>query len=204
MGNKLNETISSFNSLLYQDTLSLDNESVISDGIIKTYTGVTFKANSLEEFYSRADIKLLLSEITKKRIDHEYCIVFQNEHFTNNCLFTGDINASILNDLLDKTNPNMIKHYYAVKAPHHGTKSHYCPNLFNNTNVRIKKVFISNGDGNKRYGKISKEYTNKSFDVICTNSSIDRCEKQGKCKSRLCGIDQNSIPVFQTIDSRII
>ena len=178
------------NSIAYSD----DN-----NGTIRTYSGATYEANDSNDFYSRPDIQLLLSKIINNRIDHNYCLVFQNSHFGKDYLFTGDISLPTLKKILKLSDPCLLKDFYAVKAPHHGTKSHYCSELFNNPHIHIDNVFISNGKGNNHYGKISKEYNNKAFHVICTNSEINRCENYSSCISKNCGINQSTIPDYYII-----
>ena len=190
--NNINEEKIKFDRLIHNDIAINDNMS----GTIKTYSGATYEITSSNEFYSRPDIKLLLSEILNNKIDHNYCLVFQTSHFGKDYLFTGDISLPVLKELLTLSNPCLRGDYYAVKAPHHGTKSHYCSELFNCSDINIDKVFISNGNGNKRYGKISKEYINKKFRVICTNSDIDRCDNSSGCNSKKCGIHVKIIPYY--------
>ncbi len=191
----INEERIRFNKLIHNGVSFNDNMT----GKIRTYSGATYEATDSNSFYSRPDIKLLLSEILNKKIDHNYCLVFQTSHFGKGYLFTGDISLPVLKRILTLSDSSLLKNYYAVKAPHHGTKSHYCSELFNSKFINIDNVFISNGKGNKRYGKISKEYKHKAFHVICTNSEVDRCENYSSCISKNCGINQSTIPDYYII-----
>lgn len=164
---------------------------ISDDRPCEMYNGSYYGIKNINDLFKRKEIKLFFDKLNKRFDDHRYCIVFQVQDMENNYLFTGDAWNKDLKKIVTNYD-NMLPlydNYYAVKAPHHGTKNkHYCKELFDSRNITIKKVFISNGDGNKRYGQISKEYTNKSFIVICTNRHYSRCENPINCNSCRCGI----------------
>ena len=54
-------------------------------------------------------------------------------------LMTGDVSGAVLSRLA----PKLYDGYYAVKAPHHGTESHYSPVL---GDIAAAHLLISNGD----------------------------------------------------------
>lgn len=104
-------------------------------------------------------------------------IVFHNaESCEENLLMTGDVPSGVLDQIaLGKMKGvGFWRHYFAVKAPHHGTKSHFCPRL-----PDCRYICISNGRGNRRYQRITDWYE-KTYGVgsrravlQCTNG---RCE----------------------------
>lgn len=122
--------------------------------------------------------------------DNETSIVFQTNN-TNykDYLFTGDITYSHINKIIMNIDGTLQlkNNFFAVKAPHHGTKSHYSLDLLNHTNPQI--VFISNGEGGHA-GPICSEYSNSTkFRLICTNdqSSTKKCNG-GPCIGAFCPI----------------
>ena len=115
-----------------------------------------------------------------KNNEHKINIVFQNEVdiLKNNILMTGDIDIwrlkwIIKNDL----NINIPLHIYfnVIKAPHHGTQTHFIKNL-----PTSKNIIISNGKIKKRKrGTVSlsyRDYRKKGALIRCTNTVKERCD----------------------------
>ena len=105
---------------------------------------------------------------------NQVSIVF-HECGDNGVLMTGDIPKNILKQLINgKLGAPQAKNQYAViKAPHHGTSSHFCPTL-----PQCCYLCISNGEGNPRYQKIGEEYERdyamrQGVKLRCTQN---RCE----------------------------
>jgi len=98
-------------------------------------------------------------------------------------LMTGDVPGSILTKLIhgDFPGPSVRESYAVIKAPHHGTRSHFCTIL-----PYSQYICISNGEGNKKYQQITEQYEHvygelgKKSVIRCTTP---RCEY---CKNRLC------------------
>lgn len=133
--------------------------------------------------------------------DHKYCLVFQIRSASDQkqYLFTGDARTEDLQRIIRNADLAIAlrKNFYAVKAPHHGTVSHYCTDLFDNPSYQIEIVFISHGKGFGHYGKIYKEYIRKCFSTVCTNYSYAECPDFPYCTSRCCGLYLNpSLPCY--------
>lgn len=97
-------------------------------------------------------------------------------------LMTGDVLGSTLKHLSngDYGAPLLKEKYEVIKAPHHGTDSHFCAIL------PASHVFcISNGEGNRSYHKISEKYEyvygcrGKKSEIRCTNPRCDYSERYG-------------------------
>lgn len=97
-------------------------------------------------------------------------------------LMTGDVLQSTLKRLSngDIGTPKLKEKYAVIKAPHHGTDSHFCAIL-----PTSHFFCISNGDGNKGYQRISEQYEHvygcrgKKSDIRCTNPRCDFSRRHG-------------------------
>lgn len=105
-------------------------------------------------------------------------------------LMTGDIPKSMLNDIVHGKYgaPELQESYTVIKAPHHGTSSHFCAIL-----PQCQYLCISNGMGNAHYQSISEQYEyvygslGKKASIRCTNAA--RCEfiaHMGHCPYFCC------------------
>lgn len=91
-------------------------------------------------------------------------------------LMTGDVPGRVLRRQADgRYGPPFFREdYRIIKAPHHGTDSHFCDRL-----PPCEFLCISNGGGNSRFQKISRSYEGvygvlgRRTVLHCTN---DRCE----------------------------
>ena len=90
-------------------------------------------------------------------------------------LMTGDFKKEDYKYISDPQNPPSVSgQYQLIKAPHHGTDSHFIPTL-----PQCRDIIISNGDGNSGHGNIAYGYgalyhSNRGNTTIhCTNR---RCE----------------------------
>lgn len=132
-------------------------------------------------------------------------IVCQNSSGEKVSLLTGDIPPEIMNKiLLNEYMPsiNIHKHYYAIKAPHHGTESGYsnfgCHSTFD-------YLLISNGEtpNKKKRGQVTYQYnlTVRDYKILCTNTDKARCEYCNKpayaCRKSgdICGITSSYIMI---------
>lgn len=97
-------------------------------------------------------------------------------------LMTGDVLQSTLKHLSngDYGVPRLKEKYEVMKAPHHGTDSHFCAIL-----PASRFFCISNGEGNRGYQKISEKYEHvygcrgKKSDIRCTNPRCDFSDRYG-------------------------
>lgn len=91
-------------------------------------------------------------------------------------LMTGDVPENTMKRLAGGVfgTPSLWDRYDVIKAPHHGTHSHFCAVL-----PKCRHFCISNGSGNRNYRKIAVEYEyvygclGKKSEMHCTNP---RCE----------------------------
>lgn len=123
-------------------------------------------------------------------------IVFRDEkkpsQKKHKILMTGDITKKVIkNKLYDQYLKETTYKY--VKAPHHGTKSHYTKYL-----PPGNRVIISNGLGQKNFGKICMEYVRLDSQKYCTNPRCENfCknenEREETCFVGQCGIEEKSI-----------
>lgn len=102
----------------------------------------------------------------------------------NGVLMTGDVTKPILTKLANGKlgTPKLHESYAVIKAPHHGTESHFCAIL-----PRCRYFCISNGDGNRRYKKITEQYEHvygclgKKTEIRCTNPRCEFLETKQCC-----------------------
>ena len=125
------------------------------------------------------------------KMAHEYNIVFQGNESDRGVLFTGDINAKELRRIAENSvmpQKPLYKKYFIYKAPHHGTGEphyfHFAPYFASDY------VAVTNGNAQRKYGKISFDYNNRTavgisgYEMKCTNTNGARCEsfqKTGGC-----------------------
>ena len=116
-------------------------------------------------------------------------VVFQDRIEGEECenigvLMTGDITKSILTKLENGKlgTPKFHESYAVIKAPHHGTESHFCAIL-----PSCRYFCISNGEGNRGYNKITEQYEHvygglgKKTDIRCTNPRCAFLETKKYC-----------------------
>lgn len=133
-------------------------------------------SDEFKAFYKRLKNRLRID-------DNNTSIVFQT-NIDRNYLFTGDIGKNYLKDIVTNAYQdgiNIHNSFFAVKAPHHGTVTHYLPELFDAKSSSISKkiVFISNGKA-KSTGIVYEEYpknaNKKKYKLICTNRDSLKCK----------------------------
>lgn len=94
-------------------------------------------------------------------------VIFHNhrtqEASTDDILMTGDASPETMDALANL----LYEDYFIIKAPHHGTASHWSHLL---SEISASHILISNGDYQKA-GKIAAEYPELSAIKHCTNSS---------------------------------
>ncbi|MBQ2667505.1 MAG: hypothetical protein IJF56_02615 [Clostridia bacterium] len=112
---------------------------------------------------------------------NDLSLVFQNRRSASegfDILLTGDVSGKVLDALSTK----LYSSYYAVKAPHHGTESHWSAVL---GQMEIAHLLISNGDYHAG-GEVSGRYIAMESVKHCTNPSA--CvwfRENGSCCNRL-------------------
>lgn len=99
-------------------------------------------------------------------------------------LMPGDASGAVL----DRLAPKLYDGYYAVKAPHHGTESHY-PAVFGD--IAIAHLLISNGEYHAG-SAVSGRYTAMESIKHCTNHSACAWyrENESCCNRLLCCFEQ--------------
>jgi len=122
-----------------------------------------------------------------KRNANKASIVFQGGDVDKRILLTGDIPSNIMDKIgRNEFSPSIRLHekYYAVKAPHHGTDTHY----FNFGCYAVYDVvMVSNGETRMpKRGLVSHQYNqlSRSYAIKCTNSCSGRCDCY-KCLPRI-------------------
>ena len=110
--------------------------------------------------------------------ENHMSIVCQSTHEEKPILLTGDIDANTMKEIAENNpTPNvpLSRSFYAIKAPHHGTHTHY----FNfGAIVNFQYLLISNGETRKNRGQISAQYNliYRNYEICCTNTEAKRCE----------------------------
>lgn len=117
---------------------------------------------------------------TLKDLGNRLSIVFQDAQASSNgtlpILMTGDVPKDILEDILQK--PTCHSKYAVIKAPHHGTETHFSRKL-----PTCDKIAISNGHTSlSKRGVISYQYNT----VYGSNSNPHPA--QLICSNRRCGL----------------
>lgn len=127
----------------------------------------------------------LLQSITKNAnkasivFQNQICYNLENDNYFDSVLMTGDVPNTTMKKIAEGTlSPeiSMNKGYSVIKAPHHGTDTHY----FNfGAYILFDKLIISNGDTKmSNRGLISRNYNllRRGYSIICTNNLKSRCE----------------------------
>ena len=117
------------------------------------------------------DIQEILNRpVTKAAYTEELnaaSVVFHNrrtqEASTDDILMTGDASPETLDALAEL----LYENYYIIKAPHHGTASHWSHLL---SEISSSHILVSNGDYQKA-GKIAPAYLELPAVKHCTNCS---------------------------------
>lgn len=99
-------------------------------------------------------------------------------------LMTGDAPRTVMKRLASGTlgTPGLLEQYAVIKAPHHGTGSHFCAVLPN-----CRYLCISSGTGNRGYRKITEEYEyvygslGKKAEICCTNPWCEFRDRRRPC-----------------------
>ncbi len=159
---------------------------------------LTRRINEFNDADFQIDSKALLrkARMQLKRADNNTSIVFQT-NIACNYLLTGDVNKQTLDDIVHCSFTDQLKlhsKFFAVKAPHHGTSTHYSPALFGSSStIQIDVVFISNGKHGGT-GVITGKYPNNiKHRLICTNKSPVKCVIPSLCTKGCCPLKNNTI-----------
>lgn len=145
----------------------------------ESYAGMQF-SDSKKKQHIR-----LLQSITKNAnkasivFQNQICYILENDNYFDSVLMTGDVPNTTMKKIAEGTlspEVSMNKGYSVIKAPHHGTDTHY----FNfGAYVLFDKLIISNGDTKmSNRGLISRNYNllRRGYSIICTNNLKSRCE----------------------------
>ncbi len=181
-------------SSYYEDSI-MDTTSEINEQITRVFNyDFEFDRDSAEfkAFYNRLRQRLRID-------DNNTSIVFQT-NLDDNYLFTGDIGTKYLRNIVSCSYNDKLRihdSFFAIKAPHHGTVTHYLPELFDvNSSIKKDIVFISNGKC-KSTGVVCDKYpdnANKSlYKLICTNRDSKKCNNTNTCVNGCCPLKRNCI-----------
>ena len=134
-------------------------------------------APDIREILDRPVLRTLYTETL-----NDLSLVFHNVRTggagNTDVLMTGDVSGAVLSRLA----PKLYDGYYAVKAPHHGTESHYSAVL---DDLAVAHLLISNGDYHAG-GEISARYTDMECIKHCTNpGACAWFRTAGSCCNRL-------------------
>ncbi len=124
-----------------------------------------------------ADIALMDIPPRKDDMD-EYCAYLRERFGVRAIGVTGDVSDEVLRRISGK----LFDGYYIVKAPHHGTESHFS-NVIGD--LAVAHLLISNGDYHAG-GEISQRYIDMECIKHCTNAGACRWRDiAGGCCNRL-------------------
>lgn len=134
-------------------------------------------APDIREILDRPVLRTLYTETL-----NDLSLVFHNVRAggasSADILMTGDVSGAVLSRLA----PKLYDGYYAVKAPHHGTESHYSPVL---GDIAAAHLLISNGDYHAG-GEISQRYVDMEAVKHCTSpGACAWFRTAGSCCNRL-------------------
>ena len=181
------------NSIVFDESIIYDTSDLISNAYITisnndrnintsdVETNIQVLINSIQDNTgSNVVFSKLLSSL--KNSTNQTSIVCQVKDDMKNLLLTGDITKSFLRKIArDKVAPSipLFDEYYAIKAPHHGTKSHYF-DFGKYTDYAY--LIISNGDTQApkvTRGKIYDKYSvpSRTYRMVCSNTVPDQCER---------------------------
>lgn len=175
-----------------------------------SYENLYFQIGKLAESLSE-ELKRDIGELREKtryyagQLSQDWnriSLVFQErteEMNYDGVLMTGDAPISVLKKLEhgDFSGPKLQTHFAVIKAPHHGTKTHFCDILPN-----CRYICISNGSGNHGYEKISEQYEyvygclGKKVDIYCTNTRCEFLERKKFCPFPQTSIKGISYDIF--------
>ena len=139
--------------------------------------GLSPAAPDIREILTRSSVRRVYTEA-----QNDLSLVFHNLRpagsSQNDVLMTGDASDAVLQRLA----PKLFDGYYAVKAPHHGTESHYSPVIGERS---VAHLLISNGDYHAG-GEIDQRYVDAESLKHCTNRGACRWFRDaGSCCNRL-------------------
>lgn len=166
---------------------SMTEEGSQSEGEAKLPTAVQMEKAFLDLRQSIAFEQMLhyLEErkIPLRELKNEISIVFQNAGDGEwNLLFTGDVPASRMKCIAENYDGKLplYQHYWCIKAPHHGTHSHYFDfSAYTPENLLISNgIYYSNSRKKARACRVSASYSGLFYipgtTMHCSNS--DCCE----------------------------
>lgn len=150
---------------------------------------------------SRPDFSRLLSvmgtrEMELRQFKNRISIVFQNKGDGEwNLLFTGDVPQKYMQMIADNYDGRipLYDHYWCIKAPHHGTESHYFDfGPYTPENILISNgIYHANSKKRARMYRTSTQYTglfhigDGDTYMCCSNSDCcDGCQDGCSCREQ--------------------
>ncbi len=135
-------------------------------------------------------------ELELRQFKNKVSIVFQNKEDGDwNLLFTGDVQKKHLGMIADNYDGQapLYEHYWCIKAPHHGTESHYFDfRPFTPENILISNgIYHANSKRRARMYRTSTQYTglfhigDGDTYMCCSNSDCcDGCRDGCSCREQ--------------------
>lgn len=135
-------------------------------------------------------------EMELRQFKNKISIVFQNKEDGEwNLLFTGDVQQKHMKMIADNYDGQipLYEHYWCIKAPHHGTESHYFDfRPYTPENILISNgVYHANSKKRARMYRTSTQYTglfhigNGDTYMCCSNSDCcDGCQDGCSCREQ--------------------
>lgn len=147
---------------------------VYLDALSELWARLSAMREALSHSPAAPDVREILEQpLTRTAysdLQNDLSLVFHNTReggpSNGDILMPGDVSDAVLTRL----SPKLFDGYYAVKAPHHGTDSHFSRVL---GDMAVSHLLISNGDYHAG-GEISTRY----IDMEC----VRHCTNRGACK----------------------
>lgn len=179
---RLEETLERMADILLRDFAASLEEQVEREPVQGSYEDVYARAQRMAELLA-GDVERDIGEYRDKvrryaqqlsRDWNRVSLVFQERDGADSggVLMTGDVPGAVLRRLArgGYGAPGLLGEYGVIKAPHHGTSTHFCAIL-----PPCRCLCISNGAGNAGYRKIAEDYEyvygcrGKGAEMCCTN-----------------------------------
>lgn len=157
---------------------SLGEKQRLLDVLSEKWNALEDTRGALEHLHEISAVRGILEDALLRmaytETQNDLSLVFHNVrgHVSDiDILMTGDVSGEILSEL----SPKLYDGYFAVKAPHHGTESHFPAVL---RDIYAAHLLISNGDYHAG-GNISDSYLSMECIRHCTNCSVCGIIKNG-------------------------
>lgn len=164
---------------------------------IRLLNGTYIAKSEYENFRNYINVKNYKNYLKKqlKINNNAFSIVFQTDKVNNRrYLFTGDVTKENINAIINDQTVTLKSDFFAVKAPHHGTKTHYVSDMYTHTDPEV--VFISNGKGGHAKSIYSEYSKSTKYRLICTNTVNNKCDKM-PCNNSRCPLHTKLANIYE-------